>query len=296
MISNYRKKGGIKIPKEMMQKTKDILDWCLIQKDSVNYPISLRWLYYRAMAKFNLEKSKKGYCRFMGYTIHARKEFLRGWKPDSLIDDTRQIYYGYPFDDVGDWLDFVRNSKGIRLQHLDTQPTCIIVCFEAEAMRGQFENYLGAYRLPIIPFRGDASIKLKWDVAKLIEYFNEKYNKPVEVLYFGDHDKKGRQIPESAFKDVRKWCDIEFTVTRIGLLPEHIVRFNMLEDFEKKGNYQWEALTDDNVKELFKEVTDRIDIGAYNRTLERENEIDSSFENFMLDAEDYVTDPKDDVS
>jgi hypothetical protein len=283
---------GVRKGRGQAQKTVDMLDWCLKEKDSVDYRVSLRWMFYRAMVEFKL--TKVDYVNFKNTLINARKNFLRGWKPNSLVDDTRKIHYNLPFDDVEDYLNQIVEERGIRLEHLYNQPKVILVCFEAEAMRGQFEHYLGVYRLPLIPFKGDGSLDLKWNVAKLIEYFNKKFNKPIEVDYFGDLDKKGLQIPDSAFKDVRKWCKADFKVTRIGLLPEHVERFNMQESYEKKGAYQWEALSDDNAKELFKEVTDKIDLKAYLKTLERENIIDEKLKVFMSDAGDYVTDPIDD--
>ena len=117
-------------------------------------------------------------------------------------------------------------------------------------MHGQFEYYTKDYRVSLQPFRGDCSIPIKWKLAKKLEQIAEKYGKPIEILYFGDYDKKGLQIFNSALKDIRQWCKTDFDVERIGLTIEQAQSMSIPENPNKPGTYQWEALNDEQAGQL----------------------------------------------
>ena len=83
------------------------------------------------------------------------------------------------------------------------------------------------------------------NIAKRIEELAARYDLPVHILYFGDYDPKGLQIPESAMADIREWVNgVDLRFTRCGISPEHVRRFNIPEKFDKPGTYEWEALDD----------------------------------------------------
>lgn len=95
------------------------------------------------------------------------------------------------------------------------------------------------------PFGGDPSIPYKYDLAQHINLQQSQFGKPILVLYFGDLDPKGRQIPESAFYRIKQWCSCDFQARRVGLNPGDEVRYSIPEQPNKPGAYQWEALDDD---------------------------------------------------
>ena len=259
----------------------DLLDWCLATVKSVDYPVSTRWIFYRTMQKFSLEKN---YYKnsFIPLLSRARKKHFRGWQPDTLTDDTREIIEIPYFESPNAWaLDF--GTYGCTLDHWTTQPNIAMVAFEARAMVGQFKHYLRGYRLPLIPFGGDASINHKWNIAALITRLS-KYRKPINVLYYGDLDKKGVKIAEAAFKDIRAWTDADFTVTRIGLTLDQAKRYGIPENFEKPGEYQWEALDDSAARNLILEATSCLDIDALIKTRKREAAIERIWFDMIHDS------------
>ena len=123
-----------------------------------------------------------------------------------------------------------------------------MIMYEAKAMTGQFEEY--TKHIPLIPFGGVPSIPFKYDIAKVIEWADKRYGKPIVILYFGDCDKKGKQIPKSALKDIRNWCNIDFEFIHCGLTLEQARKFKLPEDPEKPGKFQWEALDDVQAKDI----------------------------------------------
>ena len=125
-------------------------------------------------------------------------------------------------------------------------------------MKPQFDYLCGPYYVSTAPFRGDASIHYKWTIAKDLERLDELYGKPITVLYFGDYDHKGLTIPESALRDIRDWCSVDFSFRRVGLTLEQVGRYGVPENFERPGEYQWEALNEEAAQELIRGELDQL--------------------------------------
>ena len=252
-------------------KVAEVLAWSLDKIKSAPYRVTLRWIFYRLIQELGL--SKRDYCSFKKWTSRARKSFWNGWRPDTLVDDTREIHLhggGYPSPE--DWLDSFRDEKCVLDKRL-SQPNIVLVLFEAEAMYSQFAHYTGPYHVSLVPFRGDYSIEKKWELAKTMESLHRAYRRPVKIIYFGDLDPKGLQIPDSALKDIRAWCSVPFSFERIGLLEEHVRRWSLPDNPERPGQYQWEALSDEAARELILGALDKmVDLDAIGRVVEAEVE------------------------
>lgn len=97
--------------------------------------------------------------------------------------------------------------------------------------------------------------------------------KPIVVLYFGDLDPKGLQTPESAVSDIREWCSADFEFVRCGLNPGDEIRLDIPERFDNPGEYQWEALSDDQARDLITSHVDRyLDRAVFEAVAERERD------------------------
>ena len=216
--------------------------------DKVPYKVSARWGFYRILQGLGYRKGD--YKKFIRWESRARKNFWNGWAPDTFEDDTRQTYWsGGGYSNFKEWVDGRKNLTPI-YNAIERQDRIVVCCYEARAMHQQFEHYVGRYRVSLIPFGGDPSIELKWRIAKEFEEMNEAYSLPIVVLYFGDFDEKGKMIPLSAFKDIRKWCSAPFEFVWCGLNQEQIKKFKLPRNPEKPKEYQWEALDDPQAKEI----------------------------------------------
>jgi hypothetical protein len=220
---------------------------------SVPYRVSLRWLFYRLLGDGTFT-DKGDYREFKAATAAARKCFWEDWAPDTLEDDTRvTIYRGTGYRNPREWLTEI-SSQGCNLDRWAAQPYYVEIWFEAAAMRSQFEYH--TEHVTLRPFKGDYSIPAKWRVAQDLDGAAKAYpGTPIVILYFGDLDPKGLQIPLSAVADVRAWSSAEFEFIRCGLNAGDEQRFNLAENFEKPGTYQWEALDDDAARTLIEEHT-----------------------------------------
>jgi len=232
------------------KKNKKILDaaWSHIQ--SVPYKVSSRWLFY-CLLQDGLYSTKGDYRKkWVALSSTARKSFYKGWRPNTLTDDTRTATVrGDGFFTPQDWARAL-GKYGITcsLSHWPQQKQYIELWFEANAMWTQFAYY--TERITLRPFGGKPSIPYKWEMAKALEDAYETYGLPIVILYFGDLDEHGLSIPKNAISDVRDWCDVDFDVVRCGLNPGHEVKYNIPENYKHPGAYQWEALSDEGAKEL----------------------------------------------
>lgn len=223
------------------EDTEAILDFAMTKIHSVPYKVSTRWLFYRVL-QAGLIRDKKEIHKFDYAINRARHEFYGEWTPDTLIDSVRECYWDGEF--LAHFL--------IRFDSIEDQDYYVQCWFEAEAMHGQFNYYASPYRVSLIPFRGELSIPMKWEIAKKLEEIDKEYNKPIKILYFGDYDRKGFSIIKAALEDIREWCceDVDFSVERVGLTLEQAQAFHLNENPDMPDSYQWEALEDAQAAQL----------------------------------------------
>lgn len=242
------------------KETATLLDWCWMRLQTVPYSVTLRWLFYRFMQELLINKlgwkeseAKKQYEHFKVITARARYAFYNAWRPDTLVDDTRRVNYrGYGYNSGQEWMTHFLNEK-CELEKYSTQDNIVEVWFEAEAMYTQFDYYTRSYHLTMRPFKGDPSLFYKYKAAKDLQALAKALNRPVKILYFGDWDWKGRQIPATVAIDANKWCAVDIELIRCGINEEHIKQFNILEKFDKESGevkYQWEAITEQQAQSL----------------------------------------------
>ena len=221
---------------------------------SVSYRVSLRWVFYRLLQE-GIYGSKGDYHRFAQQASKWRHQELEGWRPDTLEDVTRSTTYrglSSPLDpsQVVDYLDYYLEIWASE-SHFTYQDRYLEIWFEARAMAGQFEAYTDG--LVLRPFGGHTSIEFKYRMAKDLEEMASRFGKPITILYFGDRDSAGDEILDAAVdgpNGLRKWCGVDFEVIRVGLTLDQAEQYGMPENPDKPGEYQWEALTDDQAHEL----------------------------------------------
>ncbi len=254
-------------------KTRAILDRAMEHLQSVEYKVSARWLFYRLLQE-GFYSAKDDYDKFILLTSRARKNWYGGWRPDTLADETRAMVINQdtgerPGPDIHfliesgvqealEEIDFYRDQAenyeyecSYAIDPNYYRDYFCIVMFEARAMRQQFQKYTEG--LTLCPFGGQPSIPFKWEIAKFIEAQCAKYGKPCMVLYFGDSDDAGLKIFTTARDEVSQWCNTEIEFIRCGLTEEQALKYEIPENPEHPGSYQWEALTDPQAREIIQE-------------------------------------------
>jgi len=238
--SNYK-------PRKQGQK---ILERALEHVNSVPYKVTARWLFYRLMQE-GFYKGKGDYKnKCIPLLSKARHNYYGGWRPYTLVDDTRAaIEYPGGSKTVDDWVTRMSGRRfACTLDHFCRQKYYIELWFEAAAMVRQFEHYTKGVTLR--PFQGQPSIPYKYEIARSLNSSGEYYGKKIVILYFGDYDEAGLAIQNTAEADVRGWCSTDFELIRCGLNEGDGERLGIAENFEHPGSYQWEALDDKQAGEL----------------------------------------------
>lgn len=268
------------------EQTIPILDRSLELVQNVPYKVTLRWLFYgiwqegfysymkateRASEK---RRSYESFKTILEKLRHSGSEIQDRW-PIELIDDRRDpIYRSEGFDGVSEWLSHQKQSIECLTDKMASQDYYTMVAFEAEAMLSQFKYLTKDYHVNLWPFSGHASIPYKKRLAQEIDWARNKFDLPVVILYFGDKDKKGEEIGETGIRHVRKWSKHDFTAYRVGLNKEHVDKYNLPDDPEKEGSYQWEALRDEAARDLIQGALDEfIDTDRIDSVLQAEQEV-----------------------
>lgn len=208
--------------------------------------------------KFIKEKPKAVANRYyIDYTKNARRRFYKEWQPTTFPDESRSVIednlYFWDTNNAWDWIDedlFIKKEIHTpdppTLGKFPANKTIIEIWFETSANTDFFRQYTNGMILR--PFSGQYSIEKKWQAYQQILEYNRKWSdKKVHILYFGDYDLKGNQIPETAVENIRAWGEareepVNFEFHRIGLNEEHIKKFKLPDNPDKPGAYQWEAL------------------------------------------------------
>ena len=165
------------------------------------YRVTARWVFYRLLQDAILTE-KADYKKLLGFLSKARKGFYGNWTPYTLADPTRSARVrGGGFDDGQEWVNAVANTTECHLDRWASQDNYVEIWFEAAAMQGQFEFHADE-NIPLLAFHGDVSIPEKWEAAVRLLRRWWSNPRPIIVLYYGDLDPKGLQIPQSARRDI----------------------------------------------------------------------------------------------
>ena len=301
-------------------ETEYVLERAWHHTQLVPYRPSVRWVTYRLLQEGTLRDKTKGYGQLLACTSRARKTFYLDWRPDTFADDTRapllmerEGHYNLHlraggFETPKQWMEALASEINCPLDRWANQPTYVEVCFEAAAMMEQFRYYCNE-NVPLLAFRGDLSIDPKWQIASRLYERWRTFGQKVKVLYFGDLDKKGLEIPRSVEKDIYPFSvrlmherngskeliaeydafAAAFEFIRIGLNPEHPAIYDMQENPARPGTYQWEALSDAGAEELIATVEDHLDLPAFDRVAEEEERAAERIRKHLRDLMDETS-------
>lgn len=186
--------------------------------------ITIRQLHYRLVA-IGMTNDVNHYKRVVKAMTAARWDGQVDF--EAFIDRERSMY-GETRDDDKDLDDEIENGKGqieawMRAYHLNrwsNQPNYIEVWIEKKALQGVFEIPCGARAVGLAPCKGYASLSFLNEAAPRFQDAIDRDKNPI-ILYFGDYDSSGADIPRSVQANLsRLGCDVE--VKRIALNPDQI--------------------------------------------------------------------------
>ena len=190
------------------------------------YPsgMTVRQLHYRLVA-IGMTNDIQHYKRVVGAMTKARWDATVDF--DSFIDRDRSMH-GETKDDEKDLDTEIESAKEMiklwmtahYLNRWSNQDNYVEVWIEKKALQGVFEGPCGGRSVGLAPCKGYPSLTFVHDAVPRFEDAIERGKTPI-ILYFGDYDPSGQNIPETIKENLyRMGVDVE--VKRLALNPDQI--------------------------------------------------------------------------
>ncbi len=186
--------------------------------------ITVRQLYYR-LVSIGLPNGLKFYKRVVESTSDAR--WSGKMSKRSFVDRERGLVGGTDWEDKDLDAEIRRGFAQVKawmsaysLNRWSNQPKYVEVWIEKKALQGVFESPCSRRDVGLAPCKGYPSITFLSEAADRLRG-PMAADKEVIILYFGDYDPSGEDIPRNV-EDSLGRLGAAVTVKRLALLPEQI--------------------------------------------------------------------------
>lgn len=192
--------------------------------------ITIRGLHYRMVAR-GMTNSDTHYARVKSAMVFARRDGQINY--DQFSDYERETI-GTTEADTTD-VDSRVNLSGRVMEHYlknytknkwENQPYYPEIWIEKKALIGVFERLCSRNSVLLSPCKGYPSLTFLKDAADRFEDMQEE-GKKVIILYFGDYDASGEDIPRSIKDNLLKDFDVEVEVRRVLLMENHVIEMGL---------------------------------------------------------------------
>lgn len=222
-------------------------------------PVTLRQLYYRLVAAGTIPNNLRAYKNVGAALTEWRR--ARKVPMNALEDRTRgmdRFDKGWRTDDPLNWLKVyleagVREARNYNLARWYGQENRVVVLVEKQALEGPFARVCKKLGVDLAVCRGYPSISFLSEIAgALSKGDRDQARRHNVLLYFGDLDPSGMNIPETVERDLgtglfRK--DFEFH--RIALTHEHVEEMSLIPAPVKMGDSRARGFVAEHGEEVY---------------------------------------------
>lgn len=200
----------------------------IVQSYSGN--LTIRALHYR-LVSIGMTNTMQHYKRVVAAMGVARWNGEIGF--DAFKDHDRQTLGSTKYEET-DVDSEVESSIGTIEFYLDyyaknrweNQPIYPEVFIEKKALQGVFERPCENWGVALNPCKGYPSLTYLHDAANRFQTAIDNGKEPI-ILYFGDYDPSGEDIPRSIASNLFKMTGINIEVKRIALMEEQVVAWGL---------------------------------------------------------------------
>jgi hypothetical protein len=263
-------------------------------------PMTVRQMFYQLVGRFSeYPNNHRFYEKQLNY--NAERARKAGDIPfDSFIDPTRQLIKNNSWKKLQEFIDdvpiFYNKDKW------KNQKIYLEVWLEKDTLLGIFEDICEEYDVPLLSGHGQFSLSCLNEASKRYNSNSgtgikpadckdiwevvEKCKKRFHILYFGDYDPEGEDIPRNCKQRLKDFFGINAFFDRIALNEEDIEKYNLppkmsekqsslREKFESehdiKGVVELDALPPNVLRDLAKKnIVANLNRAQFNRDLENE--------------------------
>jgi hypothetical protein len=209
--------------------------------------ITLRGLHYRLVAK-GMINDVAHYKKVVTSMIDARWDGLLDF--DDFKDHERETLgmTRYDLTDVESAVDEAKNqikawANSYRKNRWENQPIYPEVFIEKKALQGVFEDTCNKWGVALNPCKGYPSLTFQYDAKRRFDSAISAQKMPV-ILYFGDYDCSGEDIPRS-IQDTLLRMGTQVELKRIALTEKQVVKWKLPPAPTKRGDSRaanWDGL------------------------------------------------------
>lgn len=219
----------------MRGKKKQIVEEAKKIIDEYSTRLTVRQIYYRLVAKLIIANNIYQYQAVVKALRDARLQGLIRY--EDIEDRTREFIGGDRGFETPE--DYFRSAKSYfencwkyyRLPKWKNQPNYvdrfisgIKVWLEKQALAALFEQVTNRWHVRLAPCKGYPSLTFLWEGA---QFLNRIEDRAIHILYFGDMDASGLDIPRYVKETLQRIFNIEVNFKRVAITKEQIEQYNI---------------------------------------------------------------------
>lgn len=191
--------------------------------------LTLRALHYRLVAE-GMTNDTAHYKKVVNTMISARwaglvdfdgfKDHERATLGETKYNETDvQSAVGIAKNQIRAW------AQSYEKNRWENQPYYPEVFIEKKALQGVFEDICEEWDVALNPCKGYPSLTFQYDAKNRFEKAESDGKQPI-ILYFGDYDCSGEDIPRSIY-DTLERMGTSVEVKRIALMEHQVIEWNL---------------------------------------------------------------------
>lgn len=195
---------------------------------SYNGNITLRGLHYRLVA-LGMTNDINHYKRVINAMTEARWQGLLAF--DDVMDRERETWgetaiaktspeeeAETAFSQINLW------ARNFHKNRWENQDIYLEVFIEKKALQGVFERPCKEWDVALNPCKGYPSLTFLWEAAK--RFLKNSDRESAIILYFGDHDPSGDDIPRSLQWNLQR-MGVSVEIDRIALTKDQVIEWGL---------------------------------------------------------------------
>lgn len=257
--------------------------------------LTLRSLHYKLVAA-GMTNDVNHYKKVINAMTDARWEGLVAF--NAFVDNDRETLgttdyattnpessADYAKERIKSWATYYSKNRW------ENQPIYPEVFIEKKALQGVFENICSEWDIALSPCKGYPSLTFQWEIKRRFENAIKEGKEPV-ILYFGDYDCSGEDIPRS-IKDTLFRMGVDVEVKRIALMEEQVIEWNLppaptkstdtrSANWDGLGQVELDAVDNSKIQSLLKEAIQGVfDQDLHDELLEQQDEEEIEFKEIL---------------
>lgn len=192
--------------------------------------LTLRGLYYQ-LVSMGMTNSISHYKRVVSAMIDARWDGVVDF--DAFSDRERVIVGSTDFEETDLYSSIQKGKEQVKAwmdnfykNRWENQPYYPEVFIEKKALQGVFERVCYRNSVALGACKGYPSLTFLNETTKRLIDAENQGKIPV-ILYFGDYDPSGEDIPRAVEENIRRLGCESVEVRRIALLHEQVIEWNL---------------------------------------------------------------------